>query len=71
MIVNFVDFRKAFDSINRPALWKILEWYGLPKKIVDVIKSLYTDCCSAIRINGDTSGWFQVCLLYTSDAADE
>ena len=22
--------------------------------------SLYTDCCSAIRINGDISGWFQL-----------
>jgi len=41
-------------------LWKILEWYGLPKKLVDVIQSLYMDCCSAIRINGDISGWFQV-----------
>jgi len=54
VIVNFVDFRKAFDSISRPALWKILEWYGLPKKLVDVIQSLHKDCCSAVRINGDT-----------------
>jgi len=57
---NFVDFRKAFDSISRTDLWKILAWYGLPKKLVDVIQSLYTDCCSAIRINGDISGWFQL-----------
>ena len=40
--------------------WKIFEWYGLPKKIVNVIQSLYTDCCSGVRINGDISGWFKV-----------
>jgi len=28
LIVNFIDFRKAFDSIHRPALWKILKQYG-------------------------------------------
>jgi len=54
--VNLVDFRKAFDSISRPALWKILKWYGLPKKLVYVIQSLYTDCCSAVRIIDDISG---------------
>ena len=33
VIVNFIDFRKAFDSIHRPVLWKILQQYGLPTKI--------------------------------------
>ena len=50
VIVNVVDFRKAFDSISRPALWKVLEWYGMPKKLVDVIQSLCTDCCGAITV---------------------
>jgi len=58
--VNFIDFRKAFDSIHRPALWKILQQYGLPTNIVTVIQKLYKESSSAVRVNGDTSSWFQV-----------
>jgi len=29
LIINFIEFRKVFDSVYRPSLWKILEhlWY--------------------------------------------
>jgi hypothetical protein len=40
---NFIDFAKAFDSINRPALWRIMSHYGIPDKIISIIKMLYTD----------------------------
>ena len=30
--ILFVDIVKAFDSVNREMLWKILEKYGIPKK---------------------------------------
>ena len=39
--INFIDFRKAFDSVHRSSLWKILRSYGLPQKIVDLIKLFY------------------------------
>ena len=39
---NFIDFQKAFDSVNRPALWRILAHYGIPDKISTLIKMLYT-----------------------------
>ena len=41
--VLFVDLVKAFDSVNREMLWKILAKYGLPEKLISVIKKLYTD----------------------------
>ena len=41
MYVNFVDFEKAFDSIHRDSLWSILRHYGLPSKLVHLIKSFY------------------------------
>ncbi|KAI0231053.1 hypothetical protein LSAT2_018566 [Lamellibrachia satsuma] len=40
---NFVDFEKAFDSIHRDSLWRILRHYGIPPKIVSIIKLLYGD----------------------------
>ena len=39
--MTVIDFRKAFDSINRETMWKILRHYGIPEKIVNTIKCLY------------------------------
>ena len=35
----FVDLTKAFDTVNRSALWKILRKIGCPNKLVDIIRS--------------------------------
>ena len=39
--VNFIDFEKAFDGIHRESLWCILRHYGIPCKIVTILKMLY------------------------------
>ena len=41
LYINFVDFDKAFDSIYRDSLWRILRAYGIPLCIVQIIKSFY------------------------------
>ena len=41
--INFVDFKKAFDSIHRNSLWKILRHYGIPQEIVSIIQSFYNN----------------------------
>uniref|UniRef100_A0A8C8JMX3 Uncharacterized protein n=1 Tax=Oncorhynchus tshawytscha TaxID=74940 RepID=A0A8C8JMX3_ONCTS len=38
-----VDLEKALDTLHRISLWKILHQFGIPPKIVNVIKTLYTD----------------------------
>ena len=40
---NCIDFQKAFNSVNRPAFRRILALYGIPDKIISVIKMLYSD----------------------------
>ena len=42
-VLVFIDFKKAFDSVHRGTLMKILRAYGIPKEIVDLIEKLYTD----------------------------
>ena len=39
----FVDFSKAFDSVNREKMFAILGLYGIPKDTIDAIKVLYTN----------------------------
>jgi hypothetical protein len=44
----FVDFRKAFDSISRPAIRWVLLHYGLPSALVHAIMDLYQDTTAFI-----------------------
>ena len=39
--ICFVDFAKAFDSVNREVLWKLLRYYGVPEKITNLIRKFY------------------------------
>ena len=41
LYMTFVDFEKAFDSVDRASLWGILGNYGVPKKIVNMIQLTY------------------------------
>ena len=51
----FVDFKKAFDSINRETMFKILPLYGIPEQIIKAIEALYTDTnAKVITPDGET-----------------
>ena len=41
--MTFIVFRKAFDSVHRGILIKILRAYGILNKLVDLIEKTYTD----------------------------
>jgi len=34
----FIDFKKAYDSVRREVLYKILLEFGIPRKLVRLIK---------------------------------
>ena len=58
--INFVDFRKAFDSVHRNILWKILHSYGIPSKIISIIKTFYEHFECSVIMGNDLSEWFSV-----------
>ena len=43
VVINFVDFRKTFDSVHRESIWKILKTYDIPTKITDLIENFHED----------------------------
>lgn len=51
----FIDLEKAYDYVNRIKLFEILEQYGLPGKLIQVIKNLYKSTKIQIRIDEETS----------------
>ena len=42
-MILFVDFKKAFDSIHRGKMMRILRAYGIPQDVVNAISLLYKD----------------------------
>ena len=47
-----MDYEKAFDSLHRETLWKIMRFYRLPTKIVRMVQVMYTNCTCAV-VDGD------------------
>ena len=40
-VLVFIDFKKAFDSINHQTMFNILKAYGVPPRMLDAIKLCY------------------------------
>ena len=56
----FVDFEKAFDSVDREVLWKNLQHYGVPEKIVKVIRIFYNGFQTRVLHEGDMTKPFSM-----------
>lgn len=41
LYLTFVDFEKAFDTVKHQVLWHVLQEYGIPGKIISIIKDMY------------------------------
>ena len=44
----FIDFKKAYDSVRREVLYKILIEFGIPRKLVRLIKMSLTETYSRL-----------------------
>src|SRR6218665_378659 len=62
LYVCYIDFRKAFDSVWRKGLWRVMRHYGYPEKIVTILENAYKDTFSAVRVNGELSEWFETVM---------
>ena len=61
MALNFVDFSKAFHSIHRPSMWKIVELNGILKKMINIMTNVFDGFGSSIRVNqGQMTDFFTV-----------
>jgi hypothetical protein len=56
----FIDFKKAYDFINRDMLWMRLQESGISGKMHRAISSLYSFVSSSVRVNSLNTDWFEV-----------
>jgi hypothetical protein len=51
-----IDFKKVYDLVRREVLYKILIEFGIPRKVVLLIKMCLNKTCSKIRMGKHLSG---------------
>jgi len=56
----FTDFKIAYDSVRREVLYNILIEFGIPKKLVVLIKLCLTETYSRVRVGKNLSDMFPI-----------
>ena len=60
LYINFIDFEKAFDSVHRESLWLIMRGYGIPSKLINLVKALYNNFECAVVDSDGHGDWFPI-----------
>src|SRR5574341_670398 len=56
----FIDYAKAFDSVDHNKLWKIPKEMGIPDHLTCLLRNLYAGQEATIRTRHRTTDWFQI-----------
>ena len=56
----FIDYTKAFDSMDHNKLWKILQEMGIPDHLTCLLRNLYAGQEATVRTGHGTTEWFQI-----------
>ena len=56
----FIDYAKAFDSMDHNKLWKILQEMGIPDHLTCLLRNLYGGQEATVRTGHRTTDWFQI-----------
>ena len=57
---TFVDLTKAFDTLSREGLWRIMAKYGCPPEVITIVRLLHDSMMARVHDDGNTSESFLV-----------
>ena len=60
LLIAFIDFAAAFDSLIREELWRIMAEDGAPQEIIEILRSAYKDTETCVRVSGNDTPKFPV-----------
>ena len=56
----FIDYAKAFDSVDHNKLWKILQEIEIPDHLSCLLRNLYAGQEATVITKHGTIDWFQI-----------
>ena len=56
----FIDYTKAFESVDYHKLWKILIEIRIPDHLTCLLRNLYVGQEATVRTRHGTTDWFQI-----------
>ena len=56
----FIDYAKAFDSVDYNKLWKVLKEMEIPDHLTRLLGNLYAGQEATVRTGHGTTDWFQI-----------
>ena len=59
----FVDYKKAFDTINRSTLWSKMLASGISGNLFDIIKNMYEKAKSSVALTAEKQSDFFTCNI--------
>ena len=60
MYLCFIDYAKAFDSVDHNKLWEILKEMGIPDHLTCLLRNLYASQEATVRTGHGATDWFQI-----------
>ena len=60
LVLSFIDYEKAFDSVNRGALAKFLSLVGIQTNTLKVSRVMYENDTAAVKVRNGISRWFPI-----------
>ena len=58
--MGFMNLEKAYDRVNREALWQVLRMYDVGSELLNGIKSIYVNSQACVRAKGGESKSFRI-----------
>ncbi|VDM03262.1 unnamed protein product [Schistocephalus solidus] len=60
LYINFSNLTKAFDTVNRDGLWKIMQKFGCAERFMHMVRQLHDGMMARVADNGTVSEAFAV-----------
>ena len=69
LAVAFYDYKKAYDKVHHDWMFRVYEWIGIPKEVIELIYQLMSKWNKRLEIwnKGEkfTCGWTEIlCGIY-------
>ena len=58
--IAFMDLEKAYDRVDRDAMWQVMRIYGIGGRVLGGIMSFYDEGRACVRVGGKVSESFEV-----------